>query len=99
MFKSLEYIECQKEDLSEIINTLAPIHKTMNDFTSYYISGKDRYTRLAVCNQLKRSQIKYIENILAQFGGKNKKTGLNRYGVQELKPATVTIEAVKNLAK
>ena len=53
MFKLLEYIECEKEDLSEIVNTLAPIHKTMKYFTGHYISGKDRYIKLTVASQVK----------------------------------------------
>ena len=67
MFKALEYIECQNEDLSEIVNTLAPIHKTMKYFTDYYISGKERYTKLTVARQVKQLQIKYIDNILAKI--------------------------------
>ena len=53
MFKSLEYIECEKEDLSEIVNTLVPIHKTMKYFIGHYISGNDRYIKLIVGDQVK----------------------------------------------
>ena len=66
MFTLLEYIECEKEDLKEIINTLIPIHKTMPYFTDYYISGKDRYTKLTVAN-CKQRQIIYVDSIIARF--------------------------------
>ena len=53
MFNWLEYIECDKEDLSEIINTLAPIHKDMKYFTGEYITDKYRYTKLSVSSQIR----------------------------------------------
>ena len=68
MFKLLEYIECEKEDLSEIVNTLAPIHKTMKYFTGHYISGKDRYIKLTVDRQIRRKVAdNYIALILEKF--------------------------------
>ena len=48
MFNWLEYIECEKEDLNEIINTLVLIHKEMKYFTGEYITDKYRYTKLSV---------------------------------------------------
>ena len=53
MFSWLEYIECQEEDLSEIQNTLTPIHKEMKYFTGHYITGKDRYTKLTVASLIR----------------------------------------------
>ena len=53
MLKSLDYIECKKEDLKEIKSTLAPIHKTMKYFTDHYISDKDKFTKLTVANQIR----------------------------------------------
>ena len=52
MFNWLEYIECQEEDLIEILNTLAPIHKEMKFFTGQYINGKERYTKLTAASQI-----------------------------------------------
>ena len=75
MFKSLEYIECEKEDLSEIVNTLAPIHKTMKYFTGHYISGKDRYIKLTVASIREQKQDDYMGRILAKY----KQTNPDKY--------------------
>ena len=51
MFSWLEYIECEEDDIIEIVNTLTPIHKEMKYFTGHYIIGKDRYIKLTVASQ------------------------------------------------
>ena len=56
MFSWLEYIECQEDDLIEIVNTLTPIHKEMKYFIGHYITKKAEKGRLSMF-----SWLEYIE--------------------------------------
>ena len=67
MLHWLAHIECQEEDLSEIINTLAPINKDLRYFAHRCIPGEDRYAKLKVSNLTKKQQDNYMTIILAKF--------------------------------
>ena len=58
MFNWLDYIECEEDKLSEIIDTLTPIYRDMKYFTCHYIAGKNRYIKLTVASQIRQKQDK-----------------------------------------
>ena len=62
MFESIKYIECQEVDLAEILNTLIPLSKDFKEFTTHYVSGKEKYTKLTASNLEKND---FINEIIA----------------------------------
>ena len=64
MFEILKYFDCEKEDLSEINNTLIPMTKDFKDFFAYYVNGNEIFIRLTARSNLKKAQSDYLDAVL-----------------------------------